>query len=103
MSIDGSGPLRSRAARRRAATNRSSESMVSISRTRGAYVRTRPASLHPISWRVPVRSYACKIAVQALFSCLAKWSNPLFDRVAMSHISRQKTRPPGLVGEEFRY
>jgi hypothetical protein len=31
-SIDGSGPPRSRAARRRAATNRSSESMVSVSR-----------------------------------------------------------------------
>jgi hypothetical protein len=31
-SIDSSGPPRSRAARRRAATNRSSESMVSVSR-----------------------------------------------------------------------
>ena len=35
-SIDGSGPPRSRAARRKAATNRSSESMVSMSRMRGA-------------------------------------------------------------------
>ena len=34
--IDGSGPPRSRAARRRAATNRSSESMISMSRMGGA-------------------------------------------------------------------
>jgi hypothetical protein len=37
-SIDGSGPPRSRAARRRAVINRSSEPMVSMSRMRGVYI-----------------------------------------------------------------
>jgi hypothetical protein len=42
--------------RRIASRSRSSPSMVSMSRMRGAYARARPASLRPISWRVPVRS-----------------------------------------------
>ena len=41
LALDGSGPPRSRAARRRAATNRSSESMVSMSRMRGSLVPQR--------------------------------------------------------------
>jgi hypothetical protein len=45
--IDGSGPPRSRAARRSAATNRSSESMVSMSRIRGAYGRTNSRHTSP--------------------------------------------------------
>jgi len=45
MSIDGSGPPRSRAARRRAASNRSSESMIWMSRMRGEGM-CEPAAAH---------------------------------------------------------
>jgi hypothetical protein len=44
--VGGSGPPRGRVARRRAATNRSSESMVSMSRMRGAYGCAPLAALH---------------------------------------------------------
>jgi hypothetical protein len=46
-STEGTGPPRSRAARRRAVTNRSSESMVSMSRTSGAYAARLLRALHP--------------------------------------------------------
>jgi hypothetical protein len=45
--IDGSGPPRSRAARRNAATNCNSASMVSMSRTRGGYGRTNSRRTSP--------------------------------------------------------
>jgi hypothetical protein len=95
VSIDGSGQPRSRASRRRAATDRSRESMVSMSRTRASpdFRPPRPRSSRPISLVYPA-NLVLSIGIVLITDCLNVGSA----RGVLSSSASATDRPRGEQG-----